>query len=96
MSFMALNAPLPGVALLSALLERHQMTRAEFARRASRHGVRVDRVTIVQMLEGVTRRVAVPVAVAIREASSDLGDAIPVEAWMVRDIEHVAATGTDG
>lgn len=72
------NAPLPGVALLSAHLSKHSLTRAEFSRRASQYA-HVDRVTLVNLLEGNLRRVSVQVASAIEWAST--GE-VPAESWI--------------
>lgn len=72
---------LPGVAKLAKLLDDLDMPRAEFARLASQHGTKVDRVTIGQLLDGQPKRVAVVVAIAIRGASRALGREIPIEDW---------------
>ena len=72
--------PLPGVAKLARYLEARGMKRAEFARLATeRGGIDVDRVTIVQLLSGNSKRVSVPVAVAIERATD--GE-IAVEDWL--------------
>jgi hypothetical protein len=74
------GTPLPGVAKLAKYLETHGLKRAEFARMATeRGGIEVDRVTIVQLLNGNPKRVSVPVAVAIERATD--GE-IAVEDWL--------------
>jgi len=65
----------PGVALIKAYIEENNISRAELARRACAHG-KVDRVTLVNILEGHITRVSVEVAVAISKAT---GGEIPVE-----------------
>jgi hypothetical protein len=71
---------LPGVGKLARYLKDHGLKRAEFARLATeRSGVEVDRVTIVQLLDGNPKRVSVPVAVAIERATA--GE-IAVEDWL--------------
>jgi plasmid maintenance system antidote protein VapI len=81
---------LPGVRMLEDFLAKHGLTRAEFARRASRYGTHIDRVTVVNILEGHTTRVATAVSVAFRKATNGK---IPVDAWVPVSAE--LATGTD-
>ena len=78
---------LPGVALLGDFLDKHELSRAEFARMASKHGTRIDRVSIVQLIDGKITRVAVTMAVAIERAT---GGAVPVESWLPRSMRKAA------
>jgi hypothetical protein len=61
---------LPGIALLEQYLADQKLTRAALARKASEFG-KVDRVTLVNILEGHITRVSTEVSFALQRATED-------------------------
>jgi transcriptional regulator with XRE-family HTH domain len=99
---------LPGTRLLRRYLRENNISRAEFARRASKEsGTNVDRVTIANIANGHATRISVSIARAIALGSEG---AVPIESFdptwdgdapdEPTDGEHTAsdfhASGTEG
>lgn len=77
---------LPGAARLEAFRVKRGFSRAALAQFISDNGGHaVDRVTVVNLLDGRAQRVSVIVASAIAKATK-----IPVSAWLPVESDHAA------